>query len=365
MKRLAVAVVVLAVGVGVGGELVSADAPVKQGWWSKWQAEPATSSALPPTIPITPTVPGPPTGDEGGLTVAHGLDGPQAIAAMHFTVEASVDATLYLEAAPKQKAGTGPSTSTTVDQAPHPDAIVLPPGATVFACPALSAWDGEVNGPWSKVPTWDNVNCAPGTVAAGGTAMFWTLSSSMQDVDDNYDIVLVPTGPPPPPPGGAPSAPTQTSYMVNFASPGAGTLVTEDLPDDDEPTTTTTLPDDDTPPLISVPELFEPPTAGLAAPPTRVGSTPTSLVALRRPPSTVARTPFRFPDTRAERMMAVSMLLAMAGALWWLGGSPTRGPRLIGAVAGRTPGQSPAVPAPLLRGVGRFARPRGGRAPRL
>ncbi len=62
--------------------------------------------------------------------------------------------------------------------------------------------------------------------------------------------------------------------------------------------------------------------------------------------------------------MAVSMLLAMAGALWWLGGSPTRGPRLIGAVSGRTPGERTVAP-PQSRGVGRFARPRGGRPPRL
>ena len=364
MKRLAVALLVLATGVGVGGELVSADAPVKQGWWSRLQVDPATSP-LPPAVPVTPTLPAPPTGDDGGLTVAHGPDGPTAIAAMYFTVQAPVDGTLYLEAAPKQKPGTGPSTSTTIDDAPHPDSIVLPPEAVVLACSALSAWDGEVNGPWSKVPTWDAGNCVPGTVTSGKTAMFWTLKASMQDLDDNYDIVLVPTGPPPPPPEGAEAPPAQTTYMVNFASPGADTLVTEALPEEEPTTTTTTEPEVDPPPTgPGLGGFSVPPPGGFTTPTAALRTTPTSLVALRRPPATVRRTSLRLPDTRRERIMAVSMLLAMAGALWWLGGSPTRGPRLIGAVAGRRPGQAAAA-GPLLRGVGRFARPRGGRIPRL
>ena len=362
MKRVAVALLVLAAGVVVGGELVAADAPVKQGWWSRWQVDPA-GSPLPPAVPVTPTLPAPPTGDEGGLTVAHGPDGPTAIAAMYFTVEASVDATLYLEAAPKQKAGPEPADGP--DGAPHPDTIVLPDGATVLACTALSAWDGEVNGPWSKVPTWDAAGCAPGTVTSDGTAMFWTLSSAMQDLDENYDIVLVPTGPPPtpaPPPEGAPSPPG-TTYMVNFASPGADTLVTEDLPDEETTTTTTTGPEVDPYPPVD-PGVFVPPTGGFMTPTTMVQRTPTSLVAVRRPSAPTTRTAFRLPDSRRDRIMAVSMLLAMAGALWWLGGNPSRGPRLIGAAAGRTPGER-AVEQPLSRGVGRFARPRGGRVPRL
>jgi hypothetical protein len=362
VKRVAIALIVLAAGVGVGGELVAADAPVKQGWWSKWQVDPSASPGIPPAVPVAPVLPAPPTGDEGGLTVAHGPDGPQAIAAMYFTVEAPVDGTLYLEVAPKQKPGTGPST--TVEQAPDPDTIVLPPDATVLACAALSSWDGETNGPWSKVPTWDAGNCVSGTVTSGGTAMFWTLSASMQDINDNYDLVLVPTGPPPPPPDGAPTAPVQTSYMVNFASPGPDTLVTELPPEEETTTTTTTVELDDPPPPGSAPDLLVPPPAGFTTS-TSSGRAPrTSLVAVRRPPGAVARTPFRFPDTRRERIMAVSMLLAMAGALWWLGGNPGRGPRLIGAVAGRTPGEGSA-PSPLLRGIGRFARPRGGPAPRL
>lgn len=348
MRRLAVAVAVVAAAVGVGAELVQADAPVKQGWWSRRQQ--TSPSTLPGGIPVT--VPAPPTADDGGLTVAHGPDGPEAVAAMYFVVEAPVDGTLYLRAAPKKKEGTpGPTTPTST--VVEPDGIVLPQGATVLVCKALSAWEREANAPWNRAPTWDTVDCAAGTLTADKTAMFWPVTTALQDDEENYDLVLVPT---------APTVPTP--YMVNFGSPGPDTLAVDTFEDDpppDEPPPPDDPPDED--PVPSVDEgtgITAPPTGGFSTPTTVVRTPPTSLVA-SRPPG--RRVPFSFPDTRAERMMAVSLLLAMAGALWWVGGSPARMPRLIGAVAGRAPSVAPLPPS--LRGVGRFARPRDGRVPRL
>lgn len=371
MRRVAVVLAMLAAVLAAGDDVVRADAPVKQGWWSKWQQDAATSSTVPSGLPATPpsvTVPGPPTGDDGGLTVAHGPTGPEAVAAMYFQVEAPVDGSLYLTAAPRKKAGTPePTTSTSVappKDPPHPDAIVLPPGAVVLACPALSAWERESNAPWSRVPTWGTDNCVPGTVTASGTAMFWNLSASMQDGDDNYDVVLVPMGPPPAPPG-APAPPASTSYMVNFAAPGADTLVTEDiedLPPEPDPETEPDPEDEPIPAVDDATGIDAPPTGGFTTPTATPRSPSTSLLASGR--LSPRRLPFSFPDTRAERVMAVMILLAMAGALWWVGGSPTRLPRLIGAVAGRSP-TATVVPPDRLRGVGRFARLRSGRVPRL
>lgn len=401
-RRTALALVLVATAVGVGGELVSADAPLKQGWWSKWQTDPATTSTTPSTVPQTvptpPTAPPPPTGDDGGLTVANGPQGVEAVAAMLFETEEGADATMYLRAAPRQKEGVAPTTSTSIStdvtlpsqsptqppDPPHQDAIVLPPGANVWACKALSGWERDSNGPWSRVPTWDTEGCAPGTVVAAGTAMFWRLYADMQDIDGNYDIVLVPTGTPPDPPPTPvdatstttppkpPESPAQSSFMVNFASPDADTLVADELgdPDEEEPEPEPEPdpddgddggPDDEF--IVAGPLNFPDPEARFGTTrPLRV-SPPTSLAAVDNRGEGPVGFPFSFPDTRRERLMAVALLLSMAVAMWWKGGSPARTPRLIGAAAGRSTPSTP--PPPALRGIGRFARERFGRPRRL
>ena len=61
-------------------------------------------------------------------------------------------------------------------------------------------------------------------------------------------------------------------------------------------------------------------------------------------------------------MMAVALLLALAGGLWWVGGKPVRAPRLLGSLGAG----SDVVDEPVATGgIGRFARQRAGRAPRL
>jgi hypothetical protein len=214
--------------------------------------------------------------------------------------------------------------------------------------------------------------------------MFWTLFESMQDEDGNYDIVLVPGPAPRSSPGvtspvpGVPSqqpqpAPVQEPFMVNFASPGANTLSAD--PNEDEETTTTTLeeppPDDDDGDVVEAEEdefvvaspEFVPAATPLAPSISTAAPRSTALAGSGR--RVFERRPFLFPDTRVERIMAVSLLLFMAFALWWYGGgSPVRGPRLLGAAAGRN-GTTPAPALATLRGVGRFARERLGRPPRL
>ena len=392
-RRLALALVLLATGIGLGGELVGADAPLKQGWWSKWQTDPATTSTTPSTVhqvvPTPPTAPPPPTGDDGGLTVANGPQGVEAVAAMFFETEEGADATLVLKAAPRQKEGVGPPIPPDVTlppqspvqpEEPDKDTIVLPPGANVWACRALSSWERESNGPWSRVPTWDTEGCSPGAVAAAGTAMFWRLYADMQDIDGNYDIVLVPTGTPPaPPPSPADDTTTttapepQSSFMVNFASPDSDTLVAEELEDleeesepDPEPEPDPDLDDDgegDGEIIVAGPLDFPDPDARFGTrTPLRL-SPPTSLAASDGRDRGPFGLPFEFPDNRRERLMAVALLLSMAAAMWWKGGSPTRTPRLIGAAAGRSTPTTP--PPPSLRGIGRFARERLGRPRRL
>jgi hypothetical protein len=305
----------------------SADAPVKQGWWSKWQQGPVPVVSL--------TLPPPPTGAPGGLTIARDATGETAVAALYFQVALGADATLYLAAAE----ATG---------------VQLPPESVVLVCTATEPWDGQLNGAYADAPTWSD-QCEPGTVVPGGAGITWTLSSTLQDDDGVYDLVVVPKGPAP--------------YLVNFAATGENTLVPDEVP----PTTTTTTEETTTTtteaaPAVEVAPPLDRPSAvaGISSPTITLppAGPATSLVAIGRPPR--GRLPVSsigIPDTRAERIMAVSLLFFIAFALWWLGGSPTRGPRLLGAAGGRTIATAPTMP--LLRGVGRFARERLGRPPRL
>ena len=78
--------------------------------------------------------------------------------------------------------------------------------------------------------------------------------------------------------------------------------------------------------------------------------------------------PFRPDASRGERLLAVGLLLAIAVALWWIGGQPTRAPRLLGSLgaAQAASATGPAMSPAAHRGIGRFARARPEtKAPRL
>jgi hypothetical protein len=309
--------------------------PLRQGWWSKWQQPTATLTTLPVTVP-------PPPGSEpGGLTIARDATDVQAVAALEFRVDVGADATMYLDTA----AGHQPP---------------LPPAAQVLMCMATKAWSAEMNGRWVNAPTWGQ--CEVGVRNQAQNGYVFTLSPWMQKEDGAYDVVIVPGGNQP--------------FVLNFEQTSDATLVPGEPPPPSTTTTTTEAPPETTTTTTTTVEPVIEETdpvvytdipgtggGGTAMPVVTTAvpkKTPTSLVAfeprLPRPPG--------IPDTRAERIMAVSLLFFMALALWWLGGSPERMPRLIGALAG----DRRAVPLPPepARGVGRFARSRdGGRPPRL
>jgi hypothetical protein len=312
--------------------------PLRQGWWSKWQQPTATLTTLPITVP-------PPPGSEtGGLTIALEPSGPAAVAALEFSVEVGADATMYLDIAPGH-------------QPP------LPSGAEVHMCLATSTWHAESNGKWSDAPSWDQ--CAAGAANRAQPGFVFTLSPSMQKEDGTYNVVIVPGGNQP--------------FVLNFAATSNATLAPGEPPQTTTTsTTTTTAPPSTTTTPTTEPKVevtdpvvvtdipgtpgrrsLPPSTTTTTAAPRR---TATSLVAFDPGSGIVDALPI--PDSRMERIMAVSLLFFMAVALWWLGGSPARMPRLIGALGG---GSRPAPsPTAAARGVGRFARPRAaGRVPRL
>ena len=66
--------------------------------------------------------------------------------------------------------------------------------------------------------------------------------------------------------------------------------------------------------------------------------------------------------------MAVSVLLTMGVALWYVGGQPSRAPRLLGSLgsASAAPAAAPIGASPIRSGgIGRFAKPRSGPPRRL
>lgn len=308
--------------------------PLRQGWWSQWQQP---TSAL-TTLPVT--VPPPPGSEPGGLTIAGDAAHVEAVAALEFQLDVGADATFYLDTAAGQ-------------QPP------LPPGAQVLMCMATKAWTAEMNGRWANAPTWGQ--CEVGVANRAQPGFVFTLSPWMQKEDGSYNVVIVPGGTQP--------------FLLNFGETSDATLVPGEPPPEPETTTTSTTEAPTTTTTTTEPEVEETdpfvvteipgsgggpgiPVVTTAVP----AKTPTSLVAFK-PAEAPSLAPL-LPDSRAERIMAVSLLFFMATALWWLGGNAERMPRLIGALAGE---RRPSVPVPLSpRGVGRFARIRDAvRPPRL
>nr|MDQ3756862.1 hypothetical protein [Actinomycetota bacterium] len=282
-RRLSVITAALGIAVWFAPD-ASALSSVREGWWAKWQ-QPTEVVGI--TLPGT--VPTPPTADPDGLTIARDATSEAAVAALRFEVEEGAEATLYLNSYEGRD-------------------LVLPEDADVKACVSTREWEAERNAPYSKAPSWGG-ECTSGFLNEAQPGFVFNLPLSMQGDGGVFDVVIVPGG----------SAP----YMVNFAATDDTTLV----PGEVEATTTTTSSTTTTtePPATTttttepVAEVTDPivytdipPTDGggtalpvvtTAAPPAPK-SPPTSLVAFD--PTALPRA--LLPDTRMERIMAVSLL---------------------------------------------------------
>lgn len=311
------------------------DAPT-YGWWYEPNQSPLNTLAPPPPPPDAPP---------DGLYLAGTPAGALTEAALRFIVGgASDDATLTLQAVAGASFGAA---------------------TPVLACPTTSAWAPAQAGDWSKRPASDCTRVGggvPGVASTDGTTMTWKLSSAFQPGSGTYDVVLLPQG--------------GQFFRVPVKAPGTDALAVPPLPS----STTTTAPATTT---TTAPVSVATSACSCVAEPPAPPDFPPSLPASPpQPPALRAARPvttqlasglpvrFRPPHTRGQRIMAVTLLLGLAGALWWIGGYPARAPRLLvalhgsrGATAGQEGGDDPGV----LRvgGVGRFARPRRERPRRL
>jgi hypothetical protein len=236
------------------------------------------------------------------------------------------------------------------------------PGAgAVLACAATSPWDGVQNGRGDQGPTYDCSSAATGQL--NGDQLVFELPSGLVNDSLTYDLVLVPTGTQPYTMGI--EHPTDTSMLITNAdelAPSSDFAASDDFSTFEDPLTSFDESFSDFGADVSAdfagdfssPDTFA--TSGLG----RGGARSPQLAV----PAASLRNPFRPDASRGERVLAMTLLMAIGAALWWFGGQQQRLPRLLGSLGGGTAVEVTAA-APL-GGIGRFARPRGtGRAPRL
>jgi hypothetical protein len=310
----------LALVLGLTVSPAEAAPPEKVGWWFQPLAGPL---ALPVPLPVAP---------EGGMFVQQGAAGPLAYGAVRYGV---------LE---------GSSSALTLTAAPGSNALV----ATLQACKTSSTWEAGSPGNFDDAPSFSNP-CAPGLVAADGTAVAFNLNASFVS-NGALDIAIVPTA-------------AATPFVVAFEPPAADALqssggrksVSPGLP-----TTTTT-----TPSAVVIPSGGS--SSGVAAPPAK----PTTLAAA---PAAASRSAVADnvlnvvglgdPDRGARAAALGGASLIVVG--WWLLSTQSvRVPRLLGGVgtgsAAAAAAAADALPEKTSRigGVGRFARTRAGTALKL
>ena len=342
-RRIAMAFFAAAAAVAVWpAGYAGAQAPSKSGYWAQPQA-----SALPTALPAPPA----PVVPAGGLYVANAPDGPKAISALAYEVDGEVSATLVLNvhslATPPAEAPAPPQ------QPPSAQAAV----AHLSACVVEGDWDPPASGSgvWEHRPAYDPDNCVFGQFSTDGATVTFPLGAERQQSEGLFNLAIVPD----------PSYKDadNTPFSITFLPPGEESFMAGDpAPEDEEPEPEPVF--DTSPPESDFdPGTFEEFSGSDETP--AVFVTPTTI-ARRATPTTMPRvvlTPRKAQpavalpgDERAERIMAVSLLMALAVAWWWFGGQEARGPQLLGSLAGE--GRRPSRSAEPTGGIGRFARPR-------
>jgi hypothetical protein len=307
-------------------------APSAVGWW--WEAEQGAAAVPPP-----PTVP------TGGFMVGADPTGPNAVAAMHFTLADDDTAPMLT----LQVADNGNVNGASND---------------VVACPSASPWKPASPGNWAEKPAARCDTYAKGTLSADGKSVTFALAPVVSADGSTIDIVLTPAS------GAnfelsfnAPSATSLATTKVALASTSDGAsasdsssaagISTADAPLGDLSSAGPT-------PLLTAP-------FGATAPPPADNPVVTLTTPHRTTPA--AAVGALGVSTRRTPAVAVLLLLMVGAAGWALGRVPVPGLRRLGAL-----GTSATPPAGTPRqesasagvgGLGRFARTRHGAPPKL
>jgi hypothetical protein len=336
---------------------------LQYGWWNKAQQSPAggTPVPVPPGAPsdgifvvYEPTagpVPTPAAGVPGLVPTAPApapnpvVLGPEAYGAVRYAVPPGAEASLTLQFIP---------TSPTQPGGVNPDA------GSLSACPISTSWDPVQNGRYDAAPKYDCTIGVAGTFA--GDTVTFSLPASLS-AGGLFDVALVPSGTQP--------------YRLAVSAPADSSMALTSVPESELAGEEAFDPGSFEDPAT---EFFESEAVGVddfgSVSVDEFGSgefstgangavSPSSAARVRPQvavPAGNVFNPLRQDASRADRIMAVALLLALAVALWWVGGQPLRPPRLLGSLGAR----ESAPPAEVrLGGIGRFARPRADRPPRL
>lgn len=302
---------------------------------------PVTTGPLPvnpPTLPEPPiTTPDPGTGapnptvPDGGLWVSNTPAGPMAVSALRF----------------RGDIGSGELV------------LTFAPGSTiagpVVACPIISNWSPGPEGAWRDRPA---IDCdrfeLSGRLSGDQTQLVFSIPQGFSEFGERVlDI------------GIRPAVGAGDPFDLYFEAPGPESFVLfegqqlpppeEELPEPDEASLPTTMPTttapfvDTTAPVTTAPEEA-------AAPPVQIGDDGPL-------PQPVADVFEPFTESRAARIVAVTLLLLLGLGLWYLSGQQIRQPHLLGGLAGSDAARRAADAAPPVeqgRGIGRFRRPRTG-----
>ena len=320
------------------GGVARADAPAAAAYWMR--TNPSASMPLAPPNPLVPA---------GGLYVQQDPSSrattPSAYAALRFPVPEGAKGVLTLKL-------TQPA----------------PSSAAVSACAVTSPWQpptGGGPGPYDQAPAFDTDRCVAGKAAADGMAFAFALAGPQEARPGVFDVAIVPTPDPAPPPFALTyNPPGDSALQVNSGSSGSQAAA----------------------PVEPAPVAMPAPTAAPVSPPARssnsfvapspsaseplasssVAARPAPAPAPAEPVVSLEAAPAASPSASAvataherrwPRVMAVCLLVLLAGALAFGGGQPLPAPRLVGArrVAAA---HFVTTPRPMVAGIGRFARVR-------
>lgn len=296
----------------------SAVAPSETGWW--WRAQSGLLVEMPP----------PPQVPDGGLYVEGAPDGPNAVAALRFTLPP----------------GTAPAALTlhVADERGGED-------AELRLCPAAGSWLSADAGRWQNRPVAECPGLPwSGTRAADGSS--WTFDlRALPPRDGRIDVVLLP--------GTVEGRPAQAGgsvFALAFDAPGTGSLTTTSQGEATPPAIPPpTRPPATPPPTFDEREPASPPPVGVAEPaePAEPAVQDPSVLTPNvtgRGRGTPAAAPVDDGDARALATLVALLSVGVAGVL-----SRDRAATLPEAPRGRA----------REGGIGRFRRPRNSPPPPL
>lgn len=349
-RRYAGVFVLAAFGVAVWpGPGAGAVEPDAVGYWVQ-----AQSNQVPSPLPNEPLPSSDPVVPKGGMYVANSADGPKAISAVVYSVDGVVSAVLEL----RVHSYTPPPPGE-VPHSPQNPPSATPATVNIAACPA-DPWVPPANGKpgaWENRPRYSG-DCVLGQFSGDGSRVSFELRPDQQASEGVFNMAIVPAAVVVAP--NVSTQPVNKPFSITFDPPREESLSPGE-PD-------TGFPDDGEDPSFDVIDTTGDSGGnfGVLTPPTATGPVyvvPTTPPAPRAPavprvnlPPRVAQPAVAPGDERGERIMAVSLLMALAVAWWWFGGQQSRGPVLLGSLGGE--GRRPRRVGEPTGGVGRFARPR-------